>query len=192
MQYTSEVYEWIKKKESRRKILMTLSQPLTAGQISRKAGIPVETCSYILVKCTGLKLLKCLNPKARNSRLYWLTYQGIQCQRWLCRDQNTPYQKPVLEDIDWELYGWICFRHRSVILKTITEPMQPARIKRYIRYRFPQTKISSNNVRDIIKLFLTQELVRPVSFRKKVHPRYELTDTGIKLRQLLLQAERLA
>ena len=103
-----------------------------------------------------------------------------------------PHQKPLLPDIDWELYGWLCFSHRMVILKTMAEPMQPAQMKRYIRYRFPQTKISASNVRDIIKLFLTQGLVRPVNFRKKAHPRYELTSTGIKLRQLLLQAEKVS
>ena len=52
-------------------------------------------------------------------------------------------------------------------------------------------KISANNIRDVIKLLLEKGIVQKVHIRKKAHPRYELTDSGIKLRELLIQAEML-
>lgn len=67
--------------------------------------------------------------------------------------------------------------------------MQPSEIKRQIRIQKPNTKISANNIRDVVKLLLEKELVQKVYVRKKAHPRYELTELGIKLRQLLIQAE---
>ena len=134
-------------------------------------------------------LLVCLNPKAQNSRLYWLTETGHHCCKKLYQDQSLSYRKPELPNIDWQLYGWICFNHRSAIIKTLTYPMQPSEIKRVFRMQGTPIKISANNIRDIVRLFLSRGIVRPVKIRKKAHLRYELTDLGIKLRQLLIQAD---
>ncbi len=49
--------------------------------------------------------------------------------------------------------------------------------------------MSANNVRDVMRLFLAHDIVRPVRIRRKAHLHYELTETGQKLRQLLLAAE---
>lgn len=67
--------------------------------------------------------------------------------------------------------------------------MQPSEIRRKIRNRFPYAKISANNVRDIIRLFEKQGIVRKVFFKKKAHPRYEHTETGLIFQKLLNQAE---
>ena len=64
--------------------------------------------------------------------------------------------------------------------------MQPAVVKRKIKQHNPKIKMSANNVRDIVKLFGQKGIVRPVKIGKKAHLRYELTDTGTKLRQLLM------
>ena len=186
---TSNVHEWIRKEESRRKILMTIAQPLTGKQIARRTGIPMDTCSYIVAKLVAKGLLTCLNPEARNSRLYWLTDLGTQCQKRLHRDLAQAHEEYDLQDIDWTLYGWIWFSHRSIVLRTLNEPMQPSEIKRTIRNRKPETKISANNIRDVMKLLLEKGIVQKVFFRKKAHPSYELTDLGNQLRELLMQAE---
>ncbi len=123
---TSNVYEWIKKEESRRKILMTIKQPLTGKQIGIRTGIPMDTCSYVTAKLVTKGLLICLNPEARNSRLYWATDLGIQCQKRLRQDLALAQEEYDLPNIDWSLYGWICFNHRSIVLKTLTAPMQPS------------------------------------------------------------------
>ena len=168
---------------------MTIRQPLTGKQIGRRTGIPMDSCSYIVAKLVTRGLLTCLNPEARSSRLYWLTDLGIQCRKRLHQDLGLACEKYDLPHIDWSLYGWMCFSHRSIVMKTLTVPMQPSEIKRAIRKRKTEMKISANNIRDVVKLLLEKGIVQKVFARKKAHPRYELTDSGNQFRELLMQSE---
>lgn len=186
---TSNVYQWIMENENRKRILIAINQPLTAKQLSKRVGIPVDTCCYLVAKLTFKGILTCLNPDTIKSRLYGLTEFGIRCRNQLHQVLGLPHKEYNMPDINWHLYGWINFNHRSVIIKILNTPMQPAEIKKVLRIHRPNIKISANNIRDIIKLFLARDIVRPVKIRKKVHPRYELTDLGIKLRQLLIRAD---
>ena len=186
MQYKN-LCEWTQEQESRKKVITAFKMPLIAGQLSKKTGIPEKTCSYIIAKFLKKGLLICLNPDAQNSRLYGLSEVGKDCQRHCYPDLPLPDFN--IYEVDWKLYGWLCFRHRSAVLKTLTVPMQPSEIKRTLRIHKPYIRISANNVRDIIKIFFSKDLVRPIRVRKKAHPRYELTEIGIKLRQLLIHAD---
>ena len=96
------------------------------------------------------------------------------------------YDFPI---VDWELYGWICYSHRAAIIKALTEPLQPASIRRKIKRLFPDIKISANNVADILQLFLKKGVIKPVSIRRKVFCRYELTELGNKFQILLCRVE---
>lgn len=171
---------------------MTIAQPLTGKQISKRTGIPMDTCSYVVAKLVGRGMLTCLNTQARNSRLYWLTGPGSQCRKMLHRDLELAYEEYDLPEADWPLYGWICFSHRSIVTKTLTIPMQPSEIRRMIRNKNRKTKISANNIRDVIRLLLEKGIVQKVNVRKKAHPRYELTGPGNQFRELLVQSERIS
>ena len=184
-----QIYQWLSEQENRKIVLKVFNQPLISRQISKRTGIPQDTCSYLIAQFVDVGLLVCLNPKARNCRLYWPTEKGHQCCRKLYRDPNRLHKKPELLEIDWPLYGWVCFSHRSAIIKALTHPMQPSEIKRFFRIQGTHIRISANNIRDIVRLFLSRGIVRPVKIQKKAHLRYELTDLGIKLRQLLIQAD---
>ena len=184
-----EVYQWAERSKKRKAVLLNLTQPMTALQLSKKTDFSQDQCSIILGQLTLCGLVKCLNSYATRSRLYWLTPVGILCQKKLTNDKTLPDIAKDLPDIDWELYGWVCYNHRSAIIKALTEPMQPAAIKRRAKQHNPKIKMSANNVRDIIKLFLKKGVVEPVKIRKKAHLRYELTDSGRKIRGLLSQAE---
>ncbi|RKY10326.1 MAG: hypothetical protein DRP56_01335 [Planctomycetota bacterium] len=184
-----QIDQWLSEQENRKIVLEAFNQPLISRQISKKTGLPQETCSYLIAKFVDVGLLVCLNPKARNCRLYWPTEKGRRCFRKLYRDPNRLYNEPELLEIDWPLYGWVCFGHRSAIIKALTHPMQPSAIKRLFRIQGTHLRISANNIRDIVRLFLSRGIVCPVKIRKKAHLRYELTDLGIKLRQLLIQAD---
>lgn len=188
MEFT-KVYQWLKEEEHRRRILTAMKQPLTAKQVGRKTGIPMDTCSYILAKFSAKGLLTCLNPEARNSRLYWLTTLGRAYRKQLQQDLNLPYTEYDLPDVNWALYGWLCFSHRSAVIRTLSCPMQPSEIKRFLRIHRPNMKISANNIRDVIRLLLARKIVRPVRVRKKAHLLYELTDLGNRFRQLLTRAQ---
>jgi len=172
-----------------RKFLLAFNQPLTAKQVSGKIGIPEDTCGNMMGKFTKNSLITCLNPSAGNSRLYWLTELGKKYQMELCNQLNLAYTEYILPNIDWKLYGGICFKHRSAVIITLTEPMQPAKIKQILRIQKPNIKISANNIRDVIKWLLANKIVRPVKIKKKAHPRYELTDLGKILKQLLINSK---
>lgn len=186
---STRVNQWLSEKDAYRKVLGSFSQPLTARQISKKTGIPAYTCSYVIARFVDFGVLVCLNSGAQSSRLYGLTESGHRYLRKLHSNQNRVYTKPILPDIDWSLYGFVCFGHRSAVLKALAHPMQPSEIKRLFRLQGSSIRISANNIRDIIRLFTAKEIVRPVKIRKKAHLRYELTDLGTKLRRLLMQAE---
>ena len=183
----NNVYKWIIKEEERKKIVLSLRQPLTAKQISRKTRISIGTCSYLLGKLAVRGITVCLNPNARSSRLYWVTDLGREFQKRLSPDGYDI--APDLESVNWELYGWICFNHRAAIIRILTEPMQPSEMKRRLRQIGSDVRISANNIRDIVRLFLQKGIVQKVFARKKAHPRYELTELGTKLQELLRQAE---
>jgi predicted transcriptional regulator len=183
------VYQWLNEKDDHRKVLQVFNQPLISRQISKKTGIPTNTCSYVIAQFVDKGLLVCLNSDARNSRLYWLTEKGRQCRKKLFLALNQTYKEPELPEIDWQLYGWVCFSHRSAIIKALTHPMQPSEIKRLFRLQGTHIRISANNIRDIVRLFLGKRIVRPVKVKKRAHLLYELTDLGIKLRLLLIQAD---
>ncbi len=188
---TSNVYEWIKKEEHRTTVLASLTQPLTAKQLSRKTRIGIDTCSHVVGRFAEHGLAVCLNPAARSSRLYGLTDRGRKCRERICRELGL-LEKPEaceLPTVDWALYGWLCFSHRAAIMRILSEPMQPSAMKRRLRNVNSSVKISANNIRDVIRLFLQKEIVQKIFIRKKAHPRYELTELGRKLQGLLIRAE---
>ena len=49
--------------------------------------------------------------------------------------------------------------------------------------------MSANNVRDVIKLLLQKEIVKPLKLKKKAHLHYELTRTGQDLQKMLRRAD---
>ena len=188
---TNNVYEWIEKEEYRKTILASLRQPLTGKQLSRKMGICIDTCSHVVGRFARQGLVACLNPAARSSRVYGLTDMGRKYRERLCGELGLSEQLEGCElpTVDWELYGWLCFSHRSAIMRVLTEPMQPSAMKRKLRNVNSSVKISANNIRDVIRLFLQKGVVRKVLVRKKAHPRYELTEDGCAFQKLLFLAE---
>ena|SRR3989442_4585148 len=185
----SEAYHWLKKGERRKTTLMTLNQPLTAKHVSRRTGLSLEACSSVLWELRNHGLVNCLNPSSRRSRLYWITDYGEKCQDRLCTEEGRPMIQRYFPDIDWNLYGTVCFSHRSMVIKALVEPMQPATTKRKARALNSKLRMSANNVRDVIRLFRRNGIVQQVRFRRKFHSLYELTEIGKIFRVLLVRAE---
>ena len=184
-----EVYDWLTQGKRRQKIVAHLKQPMTAKQLAQVTGIREDCCSYVFQELSAYRLVYCLNPKARRSRLYWLTDKCKQYQEKILITHELPIYAYNFPIVDWKLYGWTCYSHRAAIIKAITEPMQPASIRRKIKQLFPDMKISANNVADILRLFLKEQIVKPVSIRRKGFCRYELTELGNKFQTLLRQVE---
>lgn len=168
-----------------------MHMPLTALQIARKTRLELDTCSSAIVMMARMGIVNCLNPSSKNCRVYRLTEIGMEIQKSLESEFNVsrPGEIFIPEGIDWELYGLVCYRQRSAVIQAITQPMQPCQIKRYLRIHRPQITISQNNIRDIMREFLKYGIVQKVFVRKKAHPQYELTDSGLAFQKLLNQAD---
>ena len=185
-----EVYEWLTQGKRRKKIIAYLKQPMTAKQLAQITGIREDCCSYVLKELSEYRQVYCLNSGARRSRLYWLTNKCKQYQKKILKTHGLPIYDYDFPIVDWKLYGWVCYNHRAAIIKAITEPLQPASIRRKIKQLFPDMKISANNVADILRLFLKKRIVKPVNIPRKAFCRYELTELGNKLQTFLRQVEK--
>ena len=166
-----------------------MTQPLTVKQLGTRTSMTVNTCSYILWELTTYGLVGCLNQDARRSRVYWLTELGKKCQEQLCHEQRLPQVTYNFPDVDWHLYGWVCFSHRSAVIKTLWQSLRPVSIKRLARSQNPHLRMSANNVRDIIRWCLAKGIVTKIYVKGMFHPCYELTSLGKDLQWLLLQAK---
>ena len=166
-----------------------MDQPLTARQLSRKTGLSFDICRDVIPQLAAHGLVRCLNDSARRGRLYWLTKLGKSVQQKLSHGLGRAPPQHHVPAIDWHLYGRVCFSHRSAIIKALVEPMQPATIKRKAYARDPFLRMSANNTRDVMRLFVACGIARPVRFHKKSHLRYELTDVGLQIQELLRRVE---
>ena len=194
----SEAYNWLIQSQRRIQVMSKLIQPMTVKQLHHNTVMSLDSGSYILYELEVYGLVKCLNSCARRSRVYWLTERGKSCQKIIRLQLRLPQLKYDFPSVDWKLYGWVCFSHRNAVLKTlvepmqpseIVEPMQPSEIKRKAHFHNPNLRMSANNVRDVIRLFLEKGVVESIETKAKAHPRYQLTEIGKKLQLLLFRAE---
>ena len=187
----SETLHWLSQGEIRRQILTHLKQPSTPKQLAMQHSLSLDSCCSLLWELGVYGLLTCLNPPARRSRVYWLTPLGVSCQRTLRLQQGLPPRKQDFPEVDWDLYGWVCFTHRSAIIRAMHGGntggggMQPSAIRRRACQQNASLRMSANNTRDVMRLFLAKGIVCPVRIRKKKYLRYELTETGKQLQALL-------
>lgn len=182
-----EVYEWLIQSERRKQLLTLLNQPMTATQMAGRLDLSVDVCSYLFWESHIYGLIECLNAKARCSRLYGLTPLGRSLRRRLLGQQGSRSQSP-LDDIDWDLYGQMLFRHREAVIRALIAPMRPPMIKRRALQANPALTISVANVRDVLYRLLKMGVVRRVQRPKEHYASYELTARGKQFRELMLNA----
>lgn len=166
-----------------------MALPMTPKQLSVKTGIPLHICSYTLAKFFAKNLAICFNPDARNNRVYMLSELGKEFHFFFGSNSSPSQNSCDIPDVDWELYGWLCYSHRSAIIKVLDRQMRSSEIKRTLRLYRPDVKISANNVRDVMKLLLAKNIVQKILGKNKKHPQYDLTMQGQLLRKVLLAVE---
>lgn len=184
-----EVRERIQANPHRLQILLTIRQPTTIRQFSRQHGWSLDHTGHVIWCLFQSRVIECLNPRAQRHRLYWLTKLGSRCQRRLRRAAGLRAKVDLIPTVNWDLYGRVCYRHRSTVVRELSEPLQPATIKRRARRRNESIRMSANNVRDVMRFLLSQGIVRKVSIPRQHHPSYALTSVGQTFRSLLLNAE---
>lgn len=184
-----EALDWIKRGQRRQDVLLRLWQPMTATQLCGVLDMDLDGCSQVLGDLARWALVECLNPSATRSLVFGATDRGHECRGHLSDHRGVPVVAQEHPDIDWELYGSVCFSHRSAIIRALERPMQPATIKRRALFLDPDVRMSANNVRDIIRLFRSQGIVRPLEVDGRFHPLYELTEVGRQFQGLLRGAQ---
>ena len=125
-----------------------------------------------------------MNPEARRSRLYGLTELGQYWRQKFFPELQVYYQS---RNIDWTLYGSVCFSHREAVILALDQPRYPADIKRCARLNNPDIRMSSNNVRNVIPFLLENGIIIKIDSRG-AYPMYDLTDVGLQLQLLLRKA----
>lgn len=183
------ILAWLTDGHLRERILLALTQPLTAAQLARKIHCTQRECRRCLAALLNRRLVFCLNPLASSSRLYWVRPLGVECQVTLKRALQ--YSRPPSDfpSVDWKLYGGVCFRHRSACILALTRPLNPASLRKKAVFENPKLRMSANNARDIVRQFLAQGIVHPVPRKKRKYPDYELTAMGRDFRRLLAEAQ---
>ncbi|MCK6465308.1 MAG: hypothetical protein L6Q93_10790 [Phycisphaerae bacterium] len=156
--------------------------------MSKRTGLSLDACSYVFWEFTLKKLATCLNDAAQRNRVYWLSRLGLVCRRRYFRDQEKEVPAPFVPDVDWDLYGQVCHRHRSAIIKALAYPMQPAAAKRRARALDPTLRMSGNNARDVMRWLRKVGLVEPVQEPGERYPSYCVASARQTIRELMLHA----
>ena len=68
--------------------------------------------------------------------------------------------------------------------------MATSEIKRRAHLQNPALRMGVDNTRTVLRLLTDRGIVRRVRIRKQSHPRYELTQLGRNIQELLFGAER--
>lgn len=169
-------------------VLAALTQPLTATQLATRTDAHRDQCSRIIAGLLCHALAYCVNACARRSRLYSVTSSGQHLRSQIRKIlELAPAPEPPV-DVDWRLYGWLCYTHRSAVVKALDRPMRPAEIKHRARFLDGSVRISASNVRDIVRLLRARGIVEPVQIKRRARPRYQLTSAGRQFRELLVRA----
>lgn len=180
---------WATRTAARRAVLLAMHQPLTVSQCARRSSLPLDACKHILRQFVRRELATCLNGAARSSRVYRLTATSVNHQVALRGRLQLEPREHLFPDIPWDVYGEVCYRHRATVLRALSEPMNPAAIRRRVRVMAPDARISMNNVYDVLQAFVRRGIARSSSNPGDPRVFYDLTERGSHMRHLLLRVE---
>lgn len=166
-------------------VLEAMTQPMTVAQLATVSSMTLNR------SCDNVRMLRdagyvdCLNSSAKSGRVHWLTQRGLRAQQIYFRRSGSRKQLAPVPDVDWALYGRVCSAQRSIVIRTLKEPMQPATIKRRAFARDPSIRMSANNARDVIYFLLKRGVVEAVAPKRGAHSQYQLTALGRQFQMLL-------
>lgn len=189
---TVYVRNWIRGSSYRLQVLLALTQPLTATHLARRTRIDRDVCSKVLGLYSEAFIVRVLNPDATRSRLYWLTDFGQECRELLDETRHCRWRRVQLPEIDWLIYGWLHYSHRSAILRALSGAMSPSAVKRQIRRRDENVAISRGNIRVALRDMARAGVVERVFAPRRKFALYRLTPVGIAMQSLMKGAEAFA
>jgi predicted transcriptional regulator len=186
---TAEATAWLLQGIRRQSILLSMNQPLTISQLSRRTGIGFWICDRLVGQLARRGLLMCITEHRNKNRVFWLTLLGRACLRELEKRHEIEEAKFFFPDIDYRKYSSVCYSQRGPLLRGLKTPEQPVHLRKKVIRLDPSLRMSANNARDAIKAMLTLGLVEKDEPRKRGHAKYRLTDEGGDVQMLLWKAE---
>lgn len=184
----NEASFWLQQGEERLRVFLGLVQPMTADQLARRVEKVRSSVSDHIRQMRVYQLVKCLNPAAHQSRVYWFTESGHELRVHLGAQSSSP-MSPSFPLANWDTYGCVCFRHRRAVLLAMRDKMRPPQVKRRALSLDAGLRMSVDNCREVLYWMRDRCLVRAVRVRKKRFVFYELTMEGKACQQLLQGAE---
>jgi len=184
-----EAMHWLLQGKLRQQLLLSLHQPHTIGQLSKKLGVAIGLCTRSMRHLVVYRLVGCMTPQRNRHRLYWLTDIGADCQQELLQHHALPTISHVLPELEYALYAEVCSRYRRALIKSLIYPMKPVEARRKAVREDPSLRMSANNARDTLRTLLLMHVVERRQMPDSFSPRYRLTGTGKHLQHLLWRSE---
>jgi hypothetical protein len=170
-------YHWLKKDKRRETLLLSFIQPATAKQLSNRTEIKFSICNSFMKKLSAFGLSICRNSDSQRGKLYDLTDAGEVVLKQIANERGIT----VRYWIDWKLFACLAFNQRSDVLLTWRNPNESLRaieIKERAQKQKPSTKMSANNVRDVLRYLTENALVIKILKPRSTFPRFEITELG--------------
>ena len=181
------VHEWLSRSRRRLAIMRNLTQPVTVRQLVHRCELSLDSGRKALQQLVERGLVRCLNPRARQSRVHWTTKKG-EVWRTRLQTDGSKIDGATVAGVNWEHYGSVCFRHRTALICALVQPMTSAQVRQRALLRDPALRINRNNAREVLAALVGRGVVRRLPGRRRQGIRFALTEQGRTYRELLLGA----
>jgi len=140
----------------RDEVIRHLGSPRCAREIREMTGFQRKTVETILARATKAGIVRCITPRARQSRLYALTTLGRLMR--LERVPESRHDRPYDEEIPWDLYAWVqAGRYRRLALKHLRNRLRPRTLRQAIKADYE--RIGMTHVYGVLRELKVRALV---------------------------------
>lgn len=120
MESSEKSLAWICKSGKRINVLLCMRKPAIKTDVEKKFNSISLTRYKLKLKMADFVrhgLTYCINPRAKEGRVYCLTNRGINIARGIAREKSIPWNYSVPEIRNWSTYGWVaCGNRRKNLL----------------------------------------------------------------------------
>jgi hypothetical protein len=135
-------------------LLPLLDAPRCARQLRERSGCKRKAVETAIKRMADQRLVQCITPGLRQSRLYVLTPLGR-----LIVHEMTGHSVPDLPDLPWPLYAWIqAGTYRRLVLRHLAHPMSPKSLRMSIVAEHKQ--VGANHVHTVLRDFAQRGIAR--------------------------------
>lgn len=186
---TDDVLPVLLQGKLRQQLLLSLHQPHTIGQLSKKLDVPLDLCKKGMHFLRAYQLVTCLTPYRTRHRMYWLTQLGADCQEGLLQHHNLEKITHAFPELDYAAYAALAAPSRGAMVASLTFPMRAMEVKKKLIVSFPKVRMTGNYARETLRHLVRLGVVEREFAFDRTYSRFRLSATGRLMRNLLLGAE---